>query len=724
MAEPFNFNPGSQPAIIGPNATPATQPTQQAPAPQTPPQTAPDNPPTNSPQGGIDPDVQTFTKAIAMQEGGGKLLSYDAPGGDGSIGRYQFTPATWNNYAQQVLGSPDAPMTSANQNEVAYTKLNQWHQQGYTWAQMASMWNAGEGSPDSWKPGTVQAHGDTPDYVKNVQKYAQQLDQKQSEAATGYVTPQGTDPNAAPVTQPSAPSGGTSDPSGGFLSGLSEDLSGTNPDNIGTQLENTVKGAGNFLFPIAGDAYNDITGKNQKTALQQAGDAGLSLLPFIPGLGEAGEAARGGEAVAEGGADVAKSGILQKLLGSTTAKGAATGYGAGVLNNLSQGQGVGQSLMPGLSTLGGAATGGLLGAVAPRLAGLLKSSFTEQGAVDSATKGLTDELSRTSPGRQLLSNLPEKGARATKLLTASGALPTVEGTHFNVDDAIDNMEGRLAQLGQARAGAIDTLHPTISLDDLATQAKTNVGNAPADAGPAAAHVALQRTMSGEAQGMEDKIDTIINNIKTKTGRSTISAQELQALKEVQTANSGVFRRTGAIGDQNAASLLGEAAKSKMESLAKDAGFPGLQEYNKHMADHYDAIKVLQRLRQQSVKGGRLGNMLTGHVVGAVAAGAANAAGGGFLGSIASLLAGESGGNFISKLMNSGQNPLRAALLDKMEAEDPAIVQELKNFSGKTEDVAPLKKAKPPSKSAGILPSLLIKGGARVGSAAGGMVPSI
>lgn len=678
----------------------------QAPLSTAPPTPAPTAPlasapvPSSPAQAPIDPDVQSFTKAIAMQEGGGSFLPYDAKGKSGETGRYQFMPDTWSNYAQQVLGNANAPMTSANQNQVAYSTFKKWKDAGYSYAEMASMWNAGEGHPDAYKTGNVGINGegvgyDTPTYVKNVQKYAQQLDKQQ---APGYVQPpddSGSSLSDTPATGDSAPEG------------------------LLQKAGDVAKGVGNFLFPIAGDVYNDVTGNNKKTALQQVGDAGLSALPFIPGLGEAGEAARGGEAAVEGAGAVAKSGILPKILGSTTAKGAATGYGAGVLNNLSQGQSIGQSITPGFSTIGGAVTGGVLGAVAPRLASFLKGSFTQPGAMDAATKGITEELSRVSPGRQLLSNLPENGQRAAKLLTASGALPSVEGTHFNVDDAIDNMEGRLASLGQTRAAAIQKLSPDISLTELGNTAKSSIASAPEGSTDAAAHVALQRTMSGESQAMSDKIDTIVKNIQAQTGRDSITAPELQALKEVQTANSGVYRRTGAIGDQNAASLLGEAAKTKMENIAKEAGFPGLKEYNQHMSDHYDAIKLLQQLRRQSVKGGRLGNMLTGHVVGAVAAGAANAAGGGFLGSMASLLAGESSGNFISKLMNSGENPFRASVLDKIEMEDPQIVQELKNFAGTEENVAPIKRAKGTFKS-GILPGLLIKGGARAGAAVGGL----
>ena len=71
--------------------------------------------------------------------------------------------------------------------------------------------------------------------------------------------------------------------------------------NYGGAAVDAVKNVGNFLFPIAGDIKDDIQGKSTKTALQQTGDAALSILPFIPGLDVIGEGARGADAAVEGG---------------------------------------------------------------------------------------------------------------------------------------------------------------------------------------------------------------------------------------------------------------------------------------------------------------------------------------------------------------------------------------------------------------------------------------
>jgi len=320
----------------------------------------------------LDPQVQQLTQAIAMQEGGGKLLGYNNPSGDepnaptGTAGgRYQFTADTWKNYAGQVLGDANAPMTPDNQNQVAYTKLKQWKDSGKTWAQMASMWNAGENAPDAWKPGTQQKVGDTPDYVKNVQKYAQQIASGQPNQSTqggvqGYAPPvaqgqqqsggnvPGYAPPTPPVQTPDTSQGGTT---GGAL---------VQPESLWQKAGDVAKGVGNFLFPAVGDVSNLIQGKNTKTPLQIAGDVGLSALPFIPGLGEVGMGAKAAEAGVEGAGALAEGGgLLSKIAGLPAAvKGAGVGYGAGVASNLSQGQGLGQAFMPNAATIGGAVLGG------------------------------------------------------------------------------------------------------------------------------------------------------------------------------------------------------------------------------------------------------------------------------------------------------------------------------------------------------------------------------
>lgn len=161
--------------------------------------------------------------------------------------------------------------------------------------------------------------------------------------------------------------------------------------SVGNKILGGAKAVGNFLFPVAKDIYTDYTNpKSQtKTPLQQVGDLVLSVLPFIPGLGEAGEGARGAAAVGEGAeavADASKgTGVMGKLLSSPVTKAAGVGYGAGVASNLSQGQSPEQAISPNAGTIGGAVTGGavsgigsLLGSIGDRISlGVIKPSATD-----------------------------------------------------------------------------------------------------------------------------------------------------------------------------------------------------------------------------------------------------------------------------------------------------------------------------------------------------------
>lgn len=275
----------------------------------------------------------------------------------------------------------------------------------------------------------------------------------QPAGSTGYAPP--VPPPAPAQTETPAATPGA-DPSGGFFSGLQEDLSGTNPDNIGTQLENTAKSAGNFLFPAVGDIYNDLTGKNKKTALQQAGDVALTALPFIPGLGEAGEAARGAEVAGEGAEVAAKSGGLVGKLASlpTAVKGAGVGYGAGVASNLSQGQSIGQALTPNAANIGGAALGGAapvalkaLGDLRMNIAGItpqMENDLQSIGAGDSqgfqkyidAGKARTKTSMAPSP-INVAANVADQAATKIKSMLAQAGSAVGEANRAGEDVAVD-----------------------------------------------------------------------------------------------------------------------------------------------------------------------------------------------------------------------------------------------------------------------------------------------
>lgn len=118
----------------------------------------------------LDPQAVSLAKAIGIAESGG---NYNAKGKSGEFGAYQFMPETYKAYAGKYLGNPNAEPSIENQNKIAYSFIKEKKDQGYNPAQIASMWNAGEGRPNAYKEGHAGVNQmgvkyDTPSYVKSV----------------------------------------------------------------------------------------------------------------------------------------------------------------------------------------------------------------------------------------------------------------------------------------------------------------------------------------------------------------------------------------------------------------------------------------------------------------------------------------------------------------------------------------------------------------------------
>lgn len=117
-----------------------------------------------------------MVRAIRQHESGG---NFNAKGGSGEFGAYQFMPKTWQSWAGRFLGNPNAQMTKANQNKVAYMRVLELKNQGYNPGQIASIWN--HGSPNFKGVVGVNSagvHYDTPGYVRKVYSLYKQFVRK------------------------------------------------------------------------------------------------------------------------------------------------------------------------------------------------------------------------------------------------------------------------------------------------------------------------------------------------------------------------------------------------------------------------------------------------------------------------------------------------------------------------------------------------------------------
>lgn len=84
--------------------------------------------------------ASTIANAIKKVESSG---NYNAKGGSGEFGAYQFMPNTWKQWAGEFLGNPNAQPTPQNQDKVANAKITQLLNQGYNPEQIALIWNGG-----------------------------------------------------------------------------------------------------------------------------------------------------------------------------------------------------------------------------------------------------------------------------------------------------------------------------------------------------------------------------------------------------------------------------------------------------------------------------------------------------------------------------------------------------------------------------------------------------
>jgi len=120
--------------------------------------------------------------AIRQVESGG---NYQAKGGSGEYGAYQYMPATWKSTAKQYLGDENAEMTIRNQNIATAKKLNDLLDRGYSPEQVASIWNSGQ---PTWEGKVgVNKYGqkyNVPAYVNKVMTQYSNQDNKISMAST------------------------------------------------------------------------------------------------------------------------------------------------------------------------------------------------------------------------------------------------------------------------------------------------------------------------------------------------------------------------------------------------------------------------------------------------------------------------------------------------------------------------------------------------------------
>lgn len=361
----------------------------------------------------LDPSIMNLTKAIGQTESGG---SYTVQGKSGEYGAYQYTEPTWNTDSQKYLGQavPLKQATPAQQDEVAYKKVEDLGKQGYQPDQIASIWNSGK--PDYAGNVGTNSHGvhfDTPAYVKSVGSAYDQLSQG----------------NDNPTITPNPSSVGIPAPS---------DNNSQQPDtSIGSQLGARVNDA-NQAIQTASQGASDIVNGN---IAQGAGAIASGALQTV------GAVAGGlGDVVNKAFEQIPYVKSIENVIGSSLSDYAKTPGGQAVVASLQKFQ----QDNPTLSKNAGAVFN--IATAIPVLRGL--SSIVSVGldaasqvlkpiAEKSFTGTLNEVISSTGKtGRQFLSDNPN----ITRELVQERAIPDIKDGRYEISDAVAHSNNKIVTL--------------------------------------------------------------------------------------------------------------------------------------------------------------------------------------------------------------------------------------------------------------------------------------
>lgn len=576
----------------------------------------------------LDPGAVNLAKAIRQVESKG---NFTAKGKSGEHGAYQFMPDTWKAYSAEAgINVPLEQATPEQQNEVAYKKIKQWKDQGLNVGQIASSWNAGPGKPNAYIEGNkgtneYGAQYDTAKYAKDV--------------ATQYQTFKGQTPEA--------PQGGTA---------IAHAAGGApeQPEEQKGFLEKAV----DFAFPIIGDIKNVIEGDNTKTPGQILGDTALSALWFVPGLGAAGSVA-----TKVGG------GILTKMLGQggarlagNVAAGGAVGYGADVATGLSQGESLGEAAKPGLGTVFGAGTAGVLSRLGTRYSVpkiMEKTAQYNEEALGATKKGAKLLARSADYGKNPGTFLAQKGINLRQLVNPKTVKYETVETQGKLWDDVN----RLEEVGN---DALKNTGVTIPLKQVERQVIESI---------------TQNKQLGDKLLIPDAIEFAkreLNKARLQFG-DKIPLDVLNRIKQGQWQLSK-FDATTPTMTLQMHRLLGNAFKTVVEKEGTKAGVPGIAEFNSYIGNHLDAIKALENMNGNAGKGGRLGDLLEQTAFTTIGGGAGAFMGGGPLGMLLGGLAGHYvGGLSAATTRKIMSGPLKNYILKRAQQEEPEAVQKLLNF---------------------------------------------
>lgn len=552
----------------------------------------------------LDPQAVSLAKAIGIAESGG---NYNAKGKSGEFGAYQFMPETYKAYAGKYLGNPNAEPSIENQNKIAYSFIKEKKDQGYNPAQIASMWNAGEGRPNAYKEGHAGVNQmgvkyDTPSYVKSVSDNYRRLvgaqpqptvpEKKQQMVEQGQPVSTRED-RAEPTT------------AGNIIRGIVRPIATLAARPI--QLAKALGGATEEEQTIKSKYLGDI--KTSASGKDVVKDIGRGIEAVSYGMG--------GGAAAQAGKGLIKQGIRQTA--KTAAKeGAKAGLVGGAGMAIAEGEKplevVEQAAVGG--ALGGI-TGGLLGGASATLgkaARATKRGLQATGLVPVGDKSLDQAITRVAQeyeraaGTGLPNKFRQKNISRTgefkpwsQTLAEYGIVPK-EGIDksWDVEDALMQLDGINQQFGSAKKNFLQNERALFDIDEAVNLAKKKVDES------TPSRIARQQ----QYDLIDREVEALLQGANVTTSAKGSRLLPIDLIEEVRDIGNS-YRKFDPSDTLRVKSGAGTAlSKSVNEIVDKYATFPSYRSFNREWSNILNAQEALEQLSTKKV---RLSKGLSGQI---------------------------------------------------------------------------------------------------------------
>ena len=594
----------------------------------------------------LDQDVVNLAKAIRQKESGNRAVIPAEGSKLGGASRYQYTHDTWKETARKYLGDPNAPLSLQNENKATYLKIKDWKDKGYNPAQIASMWNAGEGRPNAYKENWkgTNKYGvayDTPRYVKSVYDEYQKIKGSQ---------PQQRRQPAQPVVPTVAEQRQTLQAQGQPVARNPERVE---PTMLGGIIRDTTKGTIGRVLATANSLGNAIRGKDidekfksgywgdidrigagfdarkgfnkeNLSAVKDSVGVGLEMASYIPIAGAVG-----------GTANLVKQGVKLsgKQLATQTAKRlAAKRLGLNVVegavgNTLFEGgkklQGELDRESLGKSALYGAGGGLAFGIGGRALTGVVRGA--RKTAVALGKGGIPQDLAEEATGKlkgawneyindfKDLTSFRDKykqktGTNIEDILTREVITPEIKGNKIDLTESMAKNEAKITSSAENVKGLAKAFNDVpVRLSDLERLAIGVVNDT--DSILSSGNIIKAR------KGVKD----LFKGLREAYGEN-INPEIANDIRLAMNRQTKAF--TGSVGEmfeQDIANAVGDAVRTKLDEVIQDDVF---RRANAEIGELLNVRKFMNKVNGKNVGGGRFSQAFAG-IIGSKILGGAN-----------------------------------------------------------------------------------------------------